>query len=162
MANWTVSTYYKKSIEEHEHFVKDGQKLVYQTGWRGGSYTVTTSDDNPPEFEFVEVPGGDGRRDSIDMYNCCENNIEEVELIETYDGWWAEIEWPDDMDEEEQQRLQELIDEEGVYSLEDQEDWMHDETEMYIWGPIQIEGENGFIKIIIADENGKVVDFKED
>jgi hypothetical protein len=66
------------------------------------------------------------------------------------------------MDEEEQQRLQELIDEEGVYSLEDQEDWMHDETEMYIWGPIQIEGENGFIKIIIADENGKVVDFKED
>jgi hypothetical protein len=162
MANWTVSTYYKKSIEEHEHFVKDGQKLVYQTGWRGGSWTVTTSDDNPPEFEFVEVPGGDGRRDSIDMYNCCENNIEEVELIETYDGWWAEIEWPDDMDEEEQQRLQELIDEEGVYSLEDQEDWMHDETEMYIWGPIQIEGENGFIKIIIADENGKVVDFKED
>jgi hypothetical protein len=162
MANWTVSTYYKKSIEEHEHFVKDGQKLVYQTGWRGGSWTVTTSDDNPPEFEFVEVPGGDGRRDSIDMYNCCENNIEEVELIETYDGWWAEIEWPDDMDEEEQQRLQEIIDEEGVYSLEDQEDWMHDETEMYIWGPIQIEGENGFIKIIIADENGKVVDFKED
>jgi hypothetical protein len=39
---------------------------------------------------------------------------------------------------------------------------MHDETEMYIWGPIQIEGENGFSKIIIADENGKVVDFKED
>jgi len=162
MANWTVSTYYKKSIEEHEHFVKDGQKLVYQTGWRGGSWTVTTSDDNPPEFEFVEVPGGDGRRDSIDMYNCCENNIEEVELIETYDGWWAEIEWPDDMDEEEQQRLQEIIDEEGICSLEDQEDWMHDETEMYVWGPIQIEGENGFSKIIIADENGKVVDFKED
>lgn len=162
MAIWTVSTYYKKSIEEHEHFVKDGQQIVYQTGWRGGSWAVTTSDDNPPEFEFTEVPGGDGRRDSIDMNNCYENNIEEVELIETFDGWWAEIEWPDDMDEEEQERLQELIDEEGIYSLEDQEGWMHDDTEMYIWGPIQIEGENGFSKIIIADENGNAVDFKED
>lgn len=162
MAIWTVSTYYKKSIEEHEHFVKDGQEIVYQTGWRGGSWTVTTSDNNPPDFEFIEVPGGDGRRDSIDMNNCYENNIEEVELIETFDGWWADIKWPNDMDEEEQQRLQEIIDEEGVYSLEDQEDWMHNDTEVYVWGPIQIEGENGFSKIIIADENGKVVDFKED
>lgn len=162
MATWTVSTYHKKSIEEHEHFVKDGQEIIYQTGWRGGSWTVTTSDDNPPEFEFVEVPGGDGRRDSIDMNNCYENNIDEVELIETFDGWWAEIEWPDDMDEEEQERLQELIDEEGIYSLEDEEGWMHDDTEMYIWGPILIEGDNGVRKIIVADENGNAVDFKEE
>ncbi len=162
MAIWTVSTYHKKSIEEHERFVKDGQQIVYKTGWRGGSWSVTTSDDNPPEFEFIEVPGGDGRQDSIDINSCYENNIEEIELIETFDGWWADIEWPDDMDEEEQERLQELIDEEGIYSLEEEEGWMHDDTEMYIWGPILIEGENGFSKIIIADENGNVVDFKQD
>lgn len=162
MATWTVSTYYKKSIEEHEHFVKDGQEIVYKTGWRSGSWSVTTSDDNPPEFEFVEVPGGDGNCDSIDVNNCCDNNIEEVELIETFDGCWADVEWPDDMDEEEQERLQELIDEDGAYSLEDEEGWTQSDTEMYIWGPILIEGDNGFRKIIIADENGNVVDFKED
>jgi len=88
MANWIVKTYYKKSIEEHEHFVKDGKEITRKTGWRSGSWNVTTSDDNLPEFEFTYVPGGDDRKDSIDMNNCYYNNIENVELIETWDGCW--------------------------------------------------------------------------
>lgn len=161
MAVWTVSTYYKKSIEEHEHFVKDGMEIIRKTGWRSGSWTVTTSDDNPPEFEFTEVPGGDGKRDSIDINSCYDNNIEEVELNETWDGCWEDIEWPDDMDDEERERLETLIEEEGFYAIEE-EDWYSDETEMYIWGPILIEGTDGFRKIIIADEDGNVTDFDED
>jgi hypothetical protein len=163
MAVWTVRTYYKKSVEEHEHFVKDGKEITRKTGWRTGSWTVTTTDDNPPEFEYDFVPGGDGRKDSIDMNNCYNNNIENVELIETWDGCWEDIDFPDDMPEEEKDRLMELIEEEGFYALEDQEDWYSSDTECWIWGPIEIVNEQEeTVRIIIADEHGNITDFKED
>lgn len=161
MADWTVSTYYKKSIEEHEHFVKDGMEIIRKTGWRSGSWTVTTSDDNAPEFEFTFVQGGDGKKDSIDMNSCYDNNIEEVQLNETWDGCWEDIEWPEDLDEEERERLESLIEEEGFYAIEEN-GWSNDDSECYIWGPILIEGNNGFRKIIIADEDGNIADFEED
>jgi hypothetical protein len=162
MADWTVSTYYKKSIEEHEHFTKDGMEIVRKTGWRSGSWNVTTSDDNPPEFEFDYVPGGDGSKDSVDINNFPGPNIEDVELIETFDGCWEDVDWPEDMDEEERERLEALIEEEGFYALEEEEGWMQSDTEMWLWGPILIEGENDFRKIIIADKDGNVTDFKDE
>jgi len=165
MANWKVSTYYKKSCEEHEHYYKDGQTIIRKTGYRLGSFFVETSDDNPPEFEFDFVPGGDGHKDSINMYDCCINNIENVELDTMWDGCWEDIVFPEDMDDEEQERLQELIDEEGdVYTvLEDQEGWSQNDTEAWVWGPILIEDENGNqIRIICADEEGNVIDYKDE
>lgn len=165
MANWKVSTYFKKSCEEHEHYYKDGQTIIRKTGYRLGSFFVETSDDNPPEFEFDYVPGGDGRKDSINMYDCCINNIENVELDTMWDGCWEDIVFPENMDDEEQERLQELIDEEGdVYTvLEDQEGWSQNDTEAWVWGPILIEDENGNqIRIICADEEGNVIDYKDE
>lgn len=165
MATWTVSPYYKKSCEEHEQYYKDGMTIIRKTGFRGASFTVETSDDNPPEFEFDCVPGGDGAKDSIDMYNCVYGNIESCELESMWDGCWQDVVFPDDMDEEEQERLQTLIDEDGdVYEvLENQEGWSQSDTEAWIWGPIQIEDASGNqVRIICADENGNVIDFKED
>lgn len=162
MAWWRVSTYYKKSCEEHQHFVKDGMTIIYKNGYRWATFDIETSDDNPPEFEFTEVPGGDGKCDSIDMYGPSGSNIESSELVSMGDGCWADIEWPDDMDEEEQERLQELIDEEGIYALEEEEGWMLDESEAWCWGPIAIEDENGNrVKIVEADEDGNAVEFEE-
>jgi hypothetical protein len=161
MAVWTVSTYYKKSIEEVEHFVKDGMEIVHRTGWRGGSWTVTTLDDNPPEFEFDVVPGGTDAKDSIDMNNSYVNNIEEIEMNETYDGCYDDTEWPDDIDEDEKAAIEEKMEEEGYYSAFEENDWTHTDTEMWIWGPILIEGENDYRRIIVADEDGNVVDFDE-
>lgn len=159
MAEWLVRTYYKKSIEEHEHFVKDGLTIVRKTGWRSGSWNVTTSDDNPPEFEFDFVPGGNGAKDSIDMNNCCYNNIEEVEFIETWDGCWEDIDWPEDWDEDTIEALQERIEENSFYDvLEEEEGWVQDDTEMWIWGPIAIEDDEGnIVRIIEADDEGNVV-----
>jgi hypothetical protein len=82
-----------------------------------------------------------------------------------WDGCWEDIEFPEDMAEEEQERLQELIEEEGdIYDvLENQEGWNQSDTEAWIWGPILIEDEEGNqIRIIIADEQGNVIDFKEE
>ena len=165
MANWKVSPLYKKSCEEHEHYTKDGMTIVRQTGYRGASFYVETSDDNPPEFEFDCVPGGDSRRDSIDMYNCEVNNIESVELDHMWDGCWEEINYSDDIDEEERNRLIELIEEEGdVYDvLENQEGWSQSETQAWIWGPIQIENDAGeVVRVICANDNGNVIDYVEE
>lgn len=164
MANWKVSTYYKKSCEEHEYYYKDGQTIIRKTGYRLGSFFVETSDDNPPEFEFDYVPGGDGRKDSINMYACCINNIENVELDTMWDGCWEDIEFPENIDDDERERLMEVIEEHGIYSaLEDEEGWAQNETEAWIWGPILIEDSEGNqVKIICADEDGNVIDFKEE
>jgi hypothetical protein len=163
MATWTVSTYYKKSCEEREIWSHPEHGTMIRTnGFRRATYTVETNDDNPPEFEFDFVPGGDGKKDSIDMNNCSANNIEEVELVELFDGGcWGDITWPDDMDEDEIERLTELMDEEGYYAIEE-EGWYNDETEVWVWGPILIEDEEGEqVRIICADEDGNVVDFVE-
>ena len=164
MANWKVSPLYKKSCEEHELYTKDGQTIRRQTGYRGASFYVETSDDNPPEFEFDFVPGGDGSKDSINMYNCEFNNIESVELESMWDGCWEEVEYPEDLDEDEKQRLEELIEESGdVYDVLTDEGWSQDDTEAWIWGPIQIENSAGeVVRVICADKDGNVVDYKEE
>ena len=143
LTHWTVKTLDRKSIEEIEYFTKDGMTIVHRTGWRWGEWTVATNDGNPPEFELDYVPGGNGNKDSIDMNSCYVNNIEESTMVETSDGWYDDIEWPDDMDEDEQQRLQEAINEEGYYTALEDNGWTHDETEMWIWGPIEISNEAG-------------------
>ena len=164
MTIWTVKTFYKKSCEEREVWTHEEHGTMIRTnGFRRCEYTVETSDDNPPEFEFDFVPGGDGKRDSIDLNNCSVNNIENAELVEMYDGGcWGETEWPDDMDEDEVERLEELMEEEGSYAIEE-EGWMNDETQVWVWGPIEICNETGeTVRIICADENGNVVDFVEE
>jgi hypothetical protein len=164
MAVWKVSTYYKKSCEEHEHYHKDGQTIIRKTGFRWASFVVTTSDDNPPEFEFDFVPGGNDAKDSINLYDCCVNNIEECELDGMFDGCWEDFEFPEDMSEEEKERLEELISENGVYeALEDQEGWSLDDTEAWVWGPISIsDEEDNQVKIIIADDDGNAIEFIEE
>jgi hypothetical protein len=164
MAIWTVSTHYKKSCEERETWTHpEHGTMIRVNGFRRATYSVETNDDNPPEFEFDFVPGGDGKKDSIDFNNCEFNNIESVELVELFDGGcWGGNEWPDDMDEDEIQRLEELMEEEGYYAIEE-EGWSNDETEVWAWGPIEICNEAGErVRIISADEDGNVVDFKEE
>jgi hypothetical protein len=167
MAIWTVSTHYKKSCQEVEHWVRsEGEgKITVTNGFRYGEWTVETSDDNPPEFEFTEVPGGDGRKDSINMLDCEINNIESVELVEMFDGGcWYDIDVTE-LDEEAQAEIEDFIEENSIYDLEDRDEdsWYNDETEWWIWGPIEIKNEAGeTVRIICADENGNVVDFKED
>lgn len=166
MATWTVSTHYKKSCQEVEHWVrsKGEGRITVTNGFRFGEWTVETTDDNPPEFEFAQVPGGDGKKDSINMLDCEVNNIESVELVEMFDGGcWYDIDY-EDLTEEEEEEIQEFIDENSVYELEERDDaWYNDETEWWIWGPIEIKNEAGdTVRIICADDNGNVIDFKED
>jgi hypothetical protein len=166
MAFWVVRTYYKKSVEQHEHYVqREGDGIItVKDGYRSCTFRVETEDDKFPEFEFVEVPGGDGKRDSIDMYSCEANNIISSEMIDMYDGGcWGDIEF-ENLDEDEEEELKEFIDENGAYALEDEGEWYLEDTEVYIWGPIEVanEDDENIKRIIIADKDGNMIDFVEE
>lgn len=126
MANWRVSTINKKSVTEVEIYYKDKMELRRLTGFRWGTFVVTTEDDNPPEFD-----------DPVDMYS----PGYESELVDLDDGCWSDIEWPVNMPEEERERLEARMDEEGFYILEDEEGWSLDECECWFEGPLEIEKE---------------------
>jgi hypothetical protein len=138
MTQWNVSTKEKKSVEEHEMWEKDGQVIVRISGFRWGTWIVTTSDENPPEFDREPCPGGSDDPDSVDMYGAHDNNIEEVELVSLDDGWYGEVQYPEDMTEEEQERLEELWDEDA-YCAWEEEGWTQTDTECWAWGEFEID-----------------------
>ena len=165
MATWTIRTHYKKSCEQIEYYYNrkiPGAKIIVRDGFRRAEFTIETTDDNFPDIEFDEVPGGDGKRDSLDLFSLIGDNIEGTELVEMFDGGcWGDVEIKG-VDEDEEERLRELIDEEGAYALEDEGDWYLSDTECWVWGPLELEDEEGNTRIIIADEDGNVVDFEEE
>lgn len=130
MARWQVTTLNKKSVEEHEYWVKDGATIIRVTGFRWGSWLVTTDDDEEPQFNRVRNPLGNEVEDSINMNDCYENNVEDCELELLDDGWYADTMYPDDMDEEEQERMSDLWDEDSYEGWES-EGWIQTETECW-------------------------------
>lgn len=163
MAIWTIRTHYKKSCEQIEYYYnrKSDAKIIVRDGFRRTEFTIFTIDDEFPAVEFEEVPGGDGKTDSLDLFSLVGDNIDSTELVEMFDGGcWFDVEIEGIDDEEEVERLEELIREEGSYALEDDGDWYLSDTECWVWGPLEIEDEDGNVRIIIADEDGNVIDFE--
>jgi hypothetical protein len=115
MGLWSVKPEWKKSIIERQEWTKDNQRLVHETGWRWGEFLVTTEDDNPPDISS-----------GVDIYNC----DYESELVETSDGCW-EITDTDECDEETREWLEEFLDENSIYELEEH-GWNSGDTEMII------------------------------
>lgn len=138
MTQWEVSTVDKKSVEEHEIWSKDGVEIRRINGFRWGTWIVTTNDGNEPKFEYTTVPGGNDVADSVDMYNASGENIDDVELVSLDDGWYGDVVYPDDMDDDERERLEELWDEES-YSGWEGDGWMQSDGECWVWGELKIE-----------------------
>ena len=130
MAIWTIKPAWKKSLIERNYLTKGDNTVMIETGWRWGEFTVETEDDNPPVLE----PG-------VDLYNC----DYDVELVETSDGCWEEVD-SDECDEETQEWLEEFLEENSWLDLEEH-GWIQDECEMII-----------DCDIIIEDEDGNVVE----
>ena len=166
MADWIVRTYHKKNVEQHEYFnQREGKgQIIVKDGFRWATFRVTTTDDNWPEFEFEEVPGGDGACDSLNLFSVMGPNIVESEMISMDDGGcWGDIEIIG-LDDDKEEEIREFIEEEGAWALEDEGNWYLDETECWVWGPIEItnEDDKSISKIIIADNEGNVTEFEKD
>jgi len=133
MAIWKISTREKKSCEEREFWTKDGKTLVRINGFRWGTFTVETSDDAPPEGITEENPDG------VDMYGYFGDNAEDGAALDSMDdGWYGDWEFPEDMTEEEQQHILDGYDEDG-YDFMETDGWYNDETEAWLFGPLDIE-----------------------
>lgn len=115
MAEWSVKPIWKKSIIERQEWSKGDNRLIVEIGWRWGEFAVYTDDDNPPQLE----PG-------VDMFNCGY----ESEMIETSDGCWEEHDMYE-CDEETREWLEEFLEENSVFDLEE-EGWVPGDTEMII------------------------------
>ena len=124
MTTWKVSTKYKKSITEKQFWTKDGKTIIYSIGWRWGY------------ARYAVKPAVKEDDDEIEIYS-----IGDVIDQEQDDGCWSEWEFPNDMDEEEQERLQEIYEEEYDEGLNN-EGWMCDDSEVWFSGPLEIEEEN--------------------
>ena len=122
MAVWSVTPQWKKSVIERQEWTKDGQRFTYETGWRWGEFHVTTEDDNPPDLKA-----------GVDIYNC----DYETELYECTDGCWDECDY-DECDEETREWLEEFLEENSVFDLEEH-GWSCSDTEMIIDCDMDIE-----------------------
>lgn len=129
MTYWTVTTEQKKSVEEHELWQKDDMVIRRITGFRWGKFCVTTEDDEPPELDQFDGPGGD----AVNMHDCGYDT--EMESMD--DGWYGDVIWPDAMSQEEQDLLEELWEEEYYDGWEGQ-GWSQYETEVWFSGPLEI------------------------
>ena len=125
MATWKVTPQWKKSIIERQFWTKDDNTFVFETCWRGGEFTVVTEDDNPPELE----PG-------VDILNCGYDS----EMVETFDGCSEDYDF-DDCDEETQEWLEEFLEDNSVFDLEEH-GWYSSDCEMIIDCGINIERVN--------------------
>jgi hypothetical protein len=127
MTTWVLTTVEKKSVEEIEFWFKDGKTIKRSTGFRWGK--VYCESDEKPDID-LENPEG------ISVFDCGYD----FELDSLDDGWSADVEYPDDMDEEEQERMNELWDEDA-YEAWEGEGWSNDDSETWFYGPLNLEEE---------------------
>ena len=77
--------------------------------------------------------------DGVDMNALYGDNIETSELISMDDGWLGDIEFSDNITEEQRVEIQEGIDEEGDhYGYLESNGWTNDDTEAWFYGPLEI------------------------
>jgi hypothetical protein len=127
MATWVLTTVEKKSVEEIEFWFKDGKTIKRSTGFRWGK--VYCESDEKPDIDLDNPEG-------ISVFDCGYD----FELDSLDDGWSADVEYPDDMDEEEQERMNELWDEDA-YEAWESEGWSNDDSETWFYGPLDLKEE---------------------
>ena len=120
---WKLSTLQKKSCTQIEFWTKDGKTAQHEIGWR---WCWAKYDEKPNLSEYDPDEG-------IELYA-----LGDVTDMEQDDGCWEEWTWPEDMDEEEIERLEELYEEEYDDGLME-EGWQLDDTEYWVSGPLELE-----------------------
>ena len=124
MSTWKLSTQEKKSCTQIEYFKKGDLVATHEIGWR---WCYAIYEEKPDLSDY------DPDKDQIELYS-----IGDVDDMEQDDGCWESWEWPEGVDEEEQERLEELYQEDFDEGLEN-EGWVLDDTEYWISGPLEIE-----------------------
>ena len=128
MATWILTTLEKKNVTETEFWFKDGKTIKRSTGFRWGK--VYCESDEQPDIDLKNPDG-------LDVF-CTDYDFE---LDSLDDGCWVDVEYPEDMSEEEQERMDEIWDEEG-YDAWEGEGWSNNDSETYFYGPLELTNED--------------------
>ena len=128
MAIWKITNLHKKNAVERQFWIKDGVTVIKDEGFRWGIWTCES--DEQPDIDL----------DNPDGYELMTTDYD-WEMEEMNDGSWVVWGFPADMPEEEQEHIQELWDEDSFEGLES-DGWSNDETEHWIYGPIQLTNED--------------------
>ena len=124
MARWRITNLHKKSAVERQFWVRDGVTAVKDEGFRWGVWECDS--DERPDIDLTNPDGYELLSTDYDW-----------EMQEMTDGSWLEWEWPDDVAEEERERVEELWSEEWYEGME-ADGWANDETEHWIYGPMEL------------------------
>lgn len=127
MAIWKITPDWKKSCVEKQFWSKTGVAgyICHEIGWRWGEFFLETEGD--------ELPEGVTTEGNFNVFDCgaqCDD-------WSTDDGCWEESE-VDISDEEECQKVEEFLEENSIYDLEEL-GYTMDECEMWIQCEVTIE-----------------------
>lgn len=128
MATWKLTNYHKKNAVERQFWTKDGITVSKDEGFRWGVWTCES--DERPDIDLANPEGMEVLFGDYDW-----------EMQEMIDGCWLEWTFPDDMPEQEQERIQALWDEDWYDGMEG-DGWSNDDTEQWIYGPLELINED--------------------
>jgi hypothetical protein len=123
---WRVSTREKKNVVEVELWEKDGLVARREHGWRWGRFDY----DEKPEVIGLDWETNENGVDAFFLGDIQDHSMD--------DGCWQEWTWPEEMDPEECERLEEIYNEEFDEGLEN-EGWSSTDTEYWLHGPLDLE-----------------------
>jgi hypothetical protein len=123
---WKLSTQEKKSCTQIEYFKKGELVAQREIGWR---WCWARYEEKP------DLSNYDPNKDQIELYT-----LGDILDMEQDDGCWESWTWPDEVSEEEVDRLSEIYEEEGEEGLEN-EGWSSDDNEYWVSGPLDLEQE---------------------
>jgi hypothetical protein len=126
MALYKLSPKYKKSAIEVASWEKDGVTIVYREGYRGGTFYCES--DTRPDISLED-------NEQLYIWDADCGTADCWEMEELWDGCWGGWEFPDDMPQEEQDRIEALW-EEDSYTAMEEDGWYHSDTEYYFEGPL--------------------------
>jgi hypothetical protein len=122
VARWQISNYYKKNVVDRQFWHNNDREFVRDEGYRWGTW----------ECESEERPDID--LDNPDGYELTATEYD-WDLVDMLDGSWSEWTYDTSFDQEEKDQLEAAWDELGYEGLENL-DYMMNESEQWIYGPI--------------------------
>ena len=144
-SEFTISPKFKKSFVEFNYLEKNINnkkiKLIRELVWRNGEINVSINNKKLKEFNTIEELFNSITKHNVLLFD---NKFPfEYEFVSSYDGCSDDysLSYDDgsDVEEELEDKIMNIIEEEGVYELEDNHNFEMVDTTYEIYGEINIE-----------------------
>jgi hypothetical protein len=120
---WMISNLEKKSVTETETWVKDGETLTHEIGWRWGRWRT---DEKPDLSSYDESVGCD----PSDAFDAEQDSMD--------DGCWEEWTYPDSWSDEDIEAFEEKWDEDW-HDAPLNMGFTEEDTVVWVMGPLDIQ-----------------------